>query len=329
MITGAQGQAISQALTNPGAALAAAGAAGGTQYLEALNQQNQMGAMFGLGQGNPLVAAAYGQEAPAIAQYGQQYGVAEAGLASLGQSQARQDALLQQETGLSGQQLQNQLAGNTLQQQNIAQQLGITGQQYQLSQQNIEQQLGIAGGQYGLQQQLGAIQAGQLAYNYPIAVSQAQGQEAISGTQNTVGGRRQIGQLGEQYEVSQAELANQMASQGLTYQGEQLAAQNQLAQGAVGYRGQQLSSANQMAQLQNTAASLGISQEQLQNQLASGMAQIGLQTGQTGDQLLGQAATARAGQAQGYGAILSNIGAITGLGPAAFQPTLPNLYGGL
>ena len=241
---------------------------------------------------NPLVQALVQEEAPSIAQYGQQFGAAEAGIASLGQSQAYQDLLLQQSTGLQGAQLQNQLAGNQLQSQNIAEQLGIAGEQY------------------GLQKQLAGIQQGQLTYNEQLAQSQAQSQGAISGTLNTGGYAQKQGQIGEQYQVSSAELANQLAGQGVSYQG------------------QQLSSANQQAQLQNAAKGLGISQEQLQNQLSAGLAQIGVQTGQTGDQLFAQAAQAQAGQAQGLGALISNIAATTGLGPSAFTNVFPNLYGG-
>lgn len=288
--------------------LAQAVAAGGGPYLQALAaQQAQIQGAFagsglspgqiqgiqnGLTNSNPLIAATTAQEAPSIAQYGQQYNAAEAGLASLGQSQAYQDALLQQSTGLQGAQYQNQLAGNQLEQQNIAQQLGITNQQY------------------GLQQELAGIQQGQLKYNLGEQIWGAQSAAAGKGTLGTQGYQHQLGQLGEQYQVSSAELANQLAGEGLTNQGANLAA------------------ANQSAQLKNTAASLGISEQQLQNQLASGLAQIGVQTGQTGDQLLSQAAQAQAGEAQGLGAVYSNIGALTGLGPQAFTSSLPNLYGG-
>lgn len=244
---------------------------------------------------NPLIQGIVGAEAPSIAQYGQSYNQAEAGIGDIlgmygpGGVQATE---LQQSTQLQGAQLQNQLAGN------------------QISQQGIEQQLGIETGQYGLQQQLAGIQQGQLAYNLPIAESQAQSQGAATGTLGSKGYEQRYGQIGEQYQVSSAELANQLAGQGLTYQGEQLSA------------------ANQKAQLANTAAGLGISQQQLQAQLSSGMTQIGIQGQQQQDQLFQQAAQAQAGEAQGLGAIYSNIGALTGLGPQAFTSGFPNLYGG-
>jgi hypothetical protein len=233
---------------------------------------------------NPLISALIGQEAPAIAQYGQQYAAAEGQLGALPAGQAVQNALLQGSTNLQGAQLQNQAAGNVLQQQNVA------------------QQLGIAGGQNQLAQQLAGIQQGQLNYNLPIAQAQARAQGAISGTLGTQGYQQKYGQIGEQYQVSSAELANQLAGQNLSYQG------------------QQLSSANQIAQLQNTAKSLGISEQQLQNQLSAGTFQIAQQTGQQQDTLMQQATQALAGQAQGQGALLSNIGAITGLGPQALKP---------
>lgn len=295
---------VGQGPANP---LAQAVQEGGGAYLQALNERNQglQGMFSGAGlnsaqsqslqsalTGNPLLSAVTAEEAPSIAQYGQSFAAAEAGLAGLGASQNYQDALLQQSTGLQGAQLENQRTGNTLEQQNIA------------------QQLGIAGGQFGLQKELAGIQQGQLNYNLPIAQDLARSQGAATGTLNTKGYQERYGQIQEQYDVSSAELANQLAGQGLSYQG------------------QQLSSANQIAQLKNTAAALGISEQQLQNQLSSGLAQIGVQTGQTGDQLLSQAAQAQAGQAQGLGAVFSNIGALTGLGPQAFTSSLPNLYGG-
>src|SRR5579872_3693625 len=225
---------------------------------------------------NPLIQAILGAEAPSIAQYGQSFNAAEAGIGALPASLGLQGAELQQSTGLQGEQLQNQLYGNTLQSQNIAEQLGITNQQY------------------GLQQQLAGIQQGQLTYQEGIAQQQAQSQGAATGTLGTQGYAQKQGQIGEQYQVSSAELANQLAGEGLTN------------------KGANLSAANQQAQLANTAAALGISQQQLQAQLAQGMTQIGIQGAQTQDQLFQQAAQAQAGEAQGVGAIFSNIGALTG-----------------
>jgi hypothetical protein len=289
-----------QAPPNP---LQAAVDAGGGAFLQTdqmlqgigmtADQAKQLaGALTQGGQTNPLITAAIGQEQPAINQYSQQYAQAEAGLAGLGASQTYQDTLLQQSTDLQGQQLTNQLQGNQLQSQNVA------------------QQLGIAQGQNQLQNQLAGVQQGQLSYNLGLAQDQARSQGAISGTLNTQGYQQKQGQLQEAYDVSSAELQNQLAGQNLTF------------------KGQQLSSANQQAQLANTAAALGISQQQLQNQLSSGLAQIGVQTGQTGEQLLSQASQAQAGEAQGMGAILSTIGAVTGGGPQMFTGTNPNLYSG-
>jgi hypothetical protein len=230
---------------------------------------------------NPLIEALINEQAPSIEQYGQSYNAAEAGLAPLKQNQDIQNQNLYGSTWLQEAQNKNQLTGNQLQQQNIA------------------QQLGIAGAQFGLQEQAAGIQQGQLDYNKALAISQAQSQGAATGTIGTQGYGQKLGQIGEQYNVSSAQLANQLAGQGLSYQGTQL------------------SSANQQAQLQNTAASLGISGQQLQNQLSQGLFQIGQQTGQTGDQLIAQAAQAQAGENQGLGALISNIFAATGQGPQA------------
>lgn len=242
--------------------------------------------------GNPLIQGIIGAEAPSIAQYGQSFNAAEAGIGALPASMQLQGTELQQTSGLQGEQLQNQLAGNRISQQGIAEQLGVTNQQY------------------GLQQQLAGIQQGQLSYNEGIAQSQAQVQGAATGTLGTQGYAQKQGQIGEQYQVSSAELANQLAGEGLTN------------------KGANLSASNQQAQLANTAAGLGISVQQLQAQLAQGMTQIGIQGQQTQDQLFSQAAQAQAGEAQGLGAVFSNIGALTGLGPQAFTGSLPNLYGG-
>jgi hypothetical protein len=292
---------------SPGNPLAQAVAQGGGPYLQQLaqNQANIQNAFAGGGlspqqsqqlqgalTGNPLVEGIIGAEAPSIAQYGQSFNAAEAGIGLVGPSMALQGAELQQTTGLQGEQITNQLQGNQLQQQNIAEQLGITNQQY------------------GLQQQLAGIQQGQLTYNEGIAQQQAQSQGAISGTLGTKGYLQKQGIIGEQYQVSSAELANQLAGEGLTNKGANLAA------------------GNQQAQLANTAAGLGISQQQLQAQLAQGMTQIGITGQQQQDQLFQQAAQAQAGEGQGLGAIYSNIGALTGLGPQAFTSAYPNLYGG-
>ena len=58
------------------------------------------------------------------------------------------------------------------------------------------------------------------------------------------------------------------------------------------------------------------------------MTQIGIQGQAQQDQLMQQASQAQAGEAQGLGAVYSNIGALTGLGPAAFTQSMPQLYGG-
>lgn len=260
-------------------------------YLNPNQTQGVTSALTGASS-NPLVQGIIGAEAPSIAQYGQSFAAAEAGIGALPASLGLQGTELQQTTGLQEAGIQNQLAGNTLQQQNVAEQLGITNQQF------------------SLQQQLAGIQQGQLQYNEGLAQSQAQVQGAATGTLGTQGYQQKLGQIGEQYQVSSAELANQLAGEGLTN------------------KGANLSAGNQQAQLANTAASLGISTQQLQAQLAQGMTQIGIQGAQTQDQLLAQAAQAQAGQAQGVGAIFSNIGALTGLGPQAFTSAFPNLYGG-
>jgi hypothetical protein len=73
---------------------------------------------------------------------------------------------------------------------------------------------------------------------------------------------------------------------------------------------------------------MGISVQQLQSQLTQGLSGIGISTATQQDQLLGQAAQAQAGEAQGLGAILSAAGTTSGLGPQAFTQAFPALYAG-
>jgi hypothetical protein len=296
MIPGVGGQNPQPTPANP---LQAAVDAGGGAFLQAdqtlrgaglsADQAKQLAGALTQPGGNPLLQGAIGAEMPSIAQYGQAFSAAEGQIGALPglydtlSSQANLSSWLQSE------QLGNQATGNQLQQQNVAQQLGISQ------------------GQNQLQNQLAGIQQGQLSYNLGLAQDQARSQGAISGTLNTQGYQQKQGQLQEAYDVSSAELQNQLAGENL------------------GFKGQQLSAANQQAQLKNTAAALGISQNQLQAQLNAGMTQLGMQESAQQDQLFQQAAQAQAGEAQGLGAIFSNIGALTGGGPAMFKNVFPGL----
>lgn len=308
--------------------------------------------------------AMFGLESPTIAQYQQSTDAAETQLGDLPASLATQTGLLQEQTQTSAEQIANQLTGNTLSGQAAAQQFGITTQQNQLAgltntqqYQNTVGQLGleqsllgtqqqVAGGIQGLTQQQLGVQQGQLNYNLPLALQQQRGQAAAAGAANTVGNQQAQQTIGEQYGVNSYNLANQSQQSALNYQGQQAgfteqagqygiqgtAAQEQEQNTAAGLaltqQGQSLAEGATQAQLANTAAGLGISVQQLQQQLHSGINQIGLSGQVTQDQLLQQAAQGEAGQSQGLGAVLSNIGALTGAGPQAFTNSFPNLYGG-
>jgi hypothetical protein len=337
-------------------------------------------------------AAIENQQAPATAQYGQQLAGAEAGILGLPSALNTQASQLTQSTNLQGAQIQNQLAGNQLQSQNVtneyltaaAQQgsevsaygvsqqlLGLQGKeaqqaygitQGQLAAQNqlLGTQEQVAGGQYGVTQAQLASQQANLNYQLPLAQQAQYGQNAASGSTNTVGAQNAQGTLQQQYGYNTAQLGFQGQQAALGYQGQQAqfteqAAMNALAgtqaqqtlqntqsqvglesqqaayqqQGEVwGYQGAQAGLQNQQQQLANTAAGLGISEQQLQAQLASGMNQIGVQGMATQDQLLQQASQAAAGETQGLGAVMSNVGALTGLGPQAFTQSYSNLYSG-
>lgn len=306
--------------------------------------------------------AMFGLEAPTIAQYGQSYAAAQAGLGELPASLGLQSAELAQSTALQQQQIGNQLAGNQISAGGAAAQFGVTTAQNQLAGvanteqlANTQANLGfeqallgsqekVAGGIEGLAQQQFATQQGQLNYQLPLALQAQRGQAAAAGSTNTVGNRNALGTIQEQYGVNTSTLSNQAQQSALNYQGQQAAfteqgqqyglqgteAQQQAANTAQGLaltqQGQAAAEGTTQALAANTAAGLGISKEQLAQQLTSGLTQIGITGQQTQDQLLGQAATAQAGQAQGLGAVFSNVGAITGLGPQAFTQSLPNLY---
>lgn len=305
-----------------------------------------------------------GQEAPATSQYTSQYDAAQAGLNLVIPGLNNQNTQLEENTDISEALLGIQSQTTGLQEQNLSQQFGITTGQSALSGLENTEQLANTQGTLGLEQSLLgsqeqtaagiqgltqnqlATQQGQLNYQLPLAQQAQAGQAAAAGATNTVGNTNARNTLNEQYQVNTAGIANQSQQSALNYQGQQAgfqeqageygiqgtAAQQQYGNTAAGLQLSQQGASeqyqNQYAQLQQTAASLGISQEQLQQQLQSGIQQNGITAASTADQLLQQASTAEAGQTQGYGAVLSQIGAATGLGPQAFTNALPNLYAG-
>lgn len=290
-----------------------------------------------------------GVEAPSIAQYGQSFAAAQAGLGELPGSLALQGSQLQQSTGISEALLANQGQGTKLQEQGLTSQYNIGTQQNALSGLENTQQYENTAGTLGLEQallgtqeglatQAYGLQQGALNYQLPLAQQAAAGQAAAAGASNTVGARNAQNTLQEQYGVQSGMLSNQLAGQQAGFQeqagvyGIQGTAaleqeQNTSKNLALTQQGATAQYQNQEAQLANTAAGLGISREQLQQQLTSGLTQIGISGQQQQDQLMAQAAQATAGQTQGLGAILSNVGAVTGLGPQAFTNSHPNLYG--
>jgi hypothetical protein len=158
-------------------------------------------------------------------------------------------------------QAQQQLAG-----------LGIANQQLGLQQQGLQQQGAQQQAQQQYEQQQYNIQSGQYpeqfaeaALSYQNALMNMQGQQAIGGTQNTVGGKAQMGMLGANYGFQLQDITR----------AQQLAGIGQQAEVSGFQYGQQ--------QLQNASANLGLiaksnnmSVDQVYQALQFGQEQAGL-----------------------------------------------------
>lgn len=262
------------------------------------NFLNQVAGYLG-GEAAPGIAQQGLTEATALAQgdvTGAQVGLGAANLANqTGYSFA--DALLNEQ-------------GIGLQSQGLAQQAGTAAEQQAIEQ----QQYGGQQAQLGLQEKGTALQQANLAYQLPINTEAQVGGAAASGALNTQGDKQKQASVQQQYQYNQGEL-------GLTAQNQYIQGQlNQLGQRSeqAGYQGQEANLANQQQQLSLAAQQQGISAQQAQSQLAYGLGQLGIQADPTS--VMAQAAGAQSGQASGYGAILAQAGATTGLGPGFLAP---------
>jgi hypothetical protein len=251
------------------------------------------------GQGwNPQAAIggyAAGAAAPGIAQAGLQSAQAlqQAGLVA--PAMALGAANLESQTGYS---IANALLseqGIGLESQGLATQAGTAAQQQQLEQQ-----------QFGVQQTAVPEQLAEAQQQYGTAMQAQQGAAGAAGATNTVGNKTAQSNLTAQYGWNTADIYRSSILSQLGQQSEQ-----------VGYGGQQAQLANQQQQLQLAAQGAGIPVQQAESQLQYGLGQLGITGEGALSQAIGQASTAQGQGAGDYAALLSLVGATTGMGPSA------------
>lgn len=229
-----------------------------------------------------------------------------------GQAQLQYN-LGQEQLGLVGPEYQNQLAYNNAmagyQQGSLglsAQQIGIqqVGQQQQAAQSQAQQ--GFEQQQYALQQQQYPEQSAEAALAYQNALRNTQGSQAISGTQNTVGGRADVNTLGQNYGFQQQDIAR---SQALS----QLGQKSELS----GYQYSQEQLQNAQKSLALSSQANGLSQQQMLTMLNYGNQQAGVGAQQDIISLLAQQGGNAIGQVSNAGSALSQIGFASGLNALA------------
>lgn len=219
----------------------------------------------------------------------------------------------QQELGLVGPQLGQTEAYNQAMTGYQAQNLGLSEQGLGISQLGLQQQGAQAATQQGLEEQGYQLQSGQYpeqsaeaALAYQNAMMNIQGGNAISGTQNTVGGKAQVSTEQQQYGFQKEDIARAQALAGLGQKGEE-----------SGYQYTQEQLANAQANLSLNAQANGISEQQLLTMLNYGNTQAGEGAQQDIIQLLSQQGNAAAGQISNVGGNLSQIGFASGLNALA------------
>ena len=249
------------------------------------NPQSQIGGMVA-GQAAPGIAAAGLQEQQAM----QQAGLAGAGM-QLGAAQ------LESSTGYDIANALLNYEGIGLQSQGLAQQAGFAGQQQQLEQQ-----------QFATQQTAVPEQLAQAKQQFGTAMQGQEGAAAASGATSSVGNRTAQQNLTSNYGWQQADIYRNQALAQLGQQSEQ-----------VGYQGQQAQFGNQQRQLQLAAQGAGIPVQQAESNLTYGLGALGIQGATDIQGALFQASSAQGQQASDWNAVLSLVGATTGLGPAAFS----------
>ncbi len=262
-----------------------------------------------------LAGALGGAAAPTIAQYETalsqeeaQAGVAPAGL---------QESILNQGQ-TTGYDLASALLGyqgTQLQEQGLASQIGTAAQQQQIEQ----KQYGVSQKQLGLQEQGTALSEANLAYNVPIQYQKQGSAAAQSGATNSQGNKQAMGGIQQQAAYQGSQLGIQAQNEFLQGQLNQLGQQSE----QVGYQGQQAGYSNEMQQLQLAAKQAGIPVQQLISQLQYGIGQAGISADPT--QLMTQASGNESQAAAASAAVLSNAGAITGVGAQWATPGNPEM----
>lgn len=197
---------------------------------------------------------------------------------------------------------------------------GYQGQNLQLGEQalgiqstGLQQQGAQSAQQQGIEEQSYALQSGQFpeqqaeaALAYQNAMRNTQGSQAISGTQNTVGGQADISTLKQNYGFQQEDIARAQALAGLGQKSEE-----------SGYQYSQEELANARANLSLNAQANGISEQSLLTMLNYGNEQTAQGGVQNLIQLLSQQGANATGQLGNVGAGLSNIGFASGLNALA------------
>lgn len=205
----------------------------------------------------------------------------------------------QGQLGLVNPELNSELAYNQAMSGYQAQNLGLSEQGLGISQLSNQQQQQQASTQQGFEQQEYNTTQAEAALAYQNAVMQNQGGQAISGTQNTVGGKAETNTLAQNYGYQQ-----QLA--GLGQQSEQ-----------SGYQFSQQQLQNAAQNLQLNAQANGISQQQLLTMLNYGQQQAGVGAAQNVIGLYGQLGQEEAGQAGTAAQALSQLGFSSGINALA------------
>ena len=205
--------------------------------------------------------------------------------------------------------------GTQLQEQGLASQIGTAAQQQQIE----KGQYGLSQKQLGLQEQGTALSQANLAYNVPIQYQKQGSAAAQSGATNSQGNKQATGGIQQQAAYQGSQLNLQAQNEFIQGQLNQLGQQSE----QVGYQGQQAGYANQMQQLQLAAKQAGIPVQQLISQLQYGIGQAGISADPT--QLMTQASGNESQAASASSAVLSNAGAITGVGAQWATPGNPSM----
>lgn len=186
------------------------------------------------------------------------------------------------------------------------QSLGIQGLGLQQQGAQSAAQQGIEEQQYGLQQGQYPEQSAEAALAYQNAMQQTQGGQAISGTQNTVGGKQAVSTEQQQYGFQQEDIARAQAQSQLGQKSEE-----------SGYQYSNEELANAQKNLSLSAQANGLSEQQMMTMLNYGNTQQA--EGAQGNilQLLSQQGNNALGNLSNVGAGLSPIGFSAGVNAQA------------